>query len=164
MYSSDGIHLRSFGGEGEENGELNQPSGIAFGNHGNIIVADCNNDRVQVFDRNGKFFRKFGKHGTLDHKLRNPEGLSINGHGYIIVSDRDNKLIKIFSSNGEYLGKFGGAGSLVSPYHCIQHGQYLIVSDCDDHSIKNQVSQLTAHQSNSENLITKLGHEDYHIR
>ena len=67
-------------------------------------MADCNNDRVQVFDRNGKFLRKFGKHGTLDHKLKNPEGLSINGQGYIIVSDRDNKLIKIFSSNGEYLG------------------------------------------------------------
>ena len=30
VYSSDGIHLRSFGGEGKENGELNQPSGIAF--------------------------------------------------------------------------------------------------------------------------------------
>ena len=135
VYSSDGIHLRSFGGEGEENGEFNQPSGIAFDIHGNIIVTDCNNDRVQVFDRNGKFLRKFGKHGTLDHKLKSPEGLSINGQGYIIVSDRDSKLIKIFSSNGE-IGKFGGAGSLVSPYHCIQHGQYLIVSDCDDHSIK----------------------------
>ena len=40
VYSSDGIHLRSFGGEGEENGELNQPSGIAFDIHGNIIVTD----------------------------------------------------------------------------------------------------------------------------
>ena len=32
--------------------------------------------------------------------------------------------------------KFGGAGSLVYPYHCIQHGQYFIVSDAGDHSIK----------------------------
>ena len=135
VYSSDGIHLRSFGGEGEENGEFNQPSGIAFDIHGNIIVTDCNNDRVQVFDRNGKFLRNFGKYGTLQ-KLKNPEGLSINGNGDIIVSDKVNKLIKIFSSSGEYLGKFGGAGSLVSPYHCIQHGQYFIVSDCNDHSIK----------------------------
>ena len=47
-----------------------------------------------------------------------------------------NNLIKIFSSSGKYLRKFGGAGSLVSPYHCIQHGQYLIVSDYSDHSIK----------------------------
>ena len=25
---------------------------------------------------------------------------------------------------------------MVKPYHCIQHGQYFIVSDCGDHSIK----------------------------
>ena len=34
------------------------------------------------------------------------------------------------------MSKFGGAGSLVAPYHCIQRGQYLIVSDWSDHSIK----------------------------
>ena len=51
VYSSDGIHLRSFGREGEENGELNQPSGIAFDNHGNIIVADCNIACVQTITK-----------------------------------------------------------------------------------------------------------------
>ena len=32
--------------------------------------------------------------------------------------------------------KFGGVGSLVYPYHCIQHGQYFIVSDASGQSIK----------------------------
>ena len=135
VFSSDGTHLRSFGREGQNNGEFNQPSGIAFDSLGNIIVTDCNNHRVQVFDRNDKFLRKFGKHGSLDHPLT-PEGLSINVNGDVIVTDRENKLIKIFSSSGEYLRKFGGTGSLVEPYHCIQYGQYLIVSDYGDDSIK----------------------------
>ena len=30
VFGSNGTHLRSFGGEGERNGEFNQPSGIAF--------------------------------------------------------------------------------------------------------------------------------------
>ena len=136
VFSSDGTHLRSFGRWGQKNGEFNLPSGIAFDSHGNIVVADCVNHRVQVFDRNGTFLRTFGEHGSLDHQLKNPEGLSINGNGDITVADKGNKLIKIFSSSGEYLRKFGGAGSLVSPHHCIQHGQYFIVSDCGDHSIK----------------------------
>ena len=136
VFSSDGTHLRSFGREGKNNGEFNQPTGIAFDSFGNITVADCENHRVQVFDRNGKFLRKFGECGSLDHQLTFPEGLSINGNGDIIVADKGNKLIKIFSSSGEYLRKFGGAGSLVTPYHCIQHGQYFIVSDRSDHSIK----------------------------
>ena len=136
VFSSDGTHLRSFGKEGKNNGELNAPSGIAFDSLSNIVVTDCRNHRVQAFDTNGKFLGKFGEYGSLDHQLKNPEGLSINGNGEIIVADKGNKLIKIFSSRGKYLRKFGGSGSLVSPFHCIQHGQYFIVSDYGDQSIK----------------------------
>ena len=94
-------------------------------------MADYNH-RVQVFDRNGNFLSKFGEYVSRDNQLKFPQGLSINGNGDIIVDDKGNKLIKIFSSSRNYLRKFGGAGSLVSPYHCIQHGQYFIVSDYGD--------------------------------
>ena len=136
VFSSDGTHLRSFGRGGKKNGEFMSPTGIAVDNHGNILVADNNNHRVQVFDRSGNFLRKFGEEGILDHQLSNPDGLSINGNGDIIVADNNSKLIKIFSSSGEYLRKFGGASTFVSPNHCIQHGQYFIVSDWGDNSIK----------------------------
>ena len=136
VFSSDGTHLRSFGRKGKNNGEFYCPTGIAFDSHGNIVVADCYNHRVQVFNRNGNFLSKFGEYGSRDNQLEFPRGLSINGNGDIIVADKGNKLIKIFSSCGEYLRKFAGAGSLVTPYHCIQHGQYFIVSDRGDHSIK----------------------------
>ena len=136
VFSSDGTHLRSFGRKGKNNAELQYPAGIAFDSHGNIVVGDMYNNRVQVFDRNGNFLSKFGEKGSRDHQLCKPEGLSINGNGDIIVAYQGNKLIKIFSSSGEYLRKFGGAGSLIKPFHCIQHGQYFIVSDAGDHSIK----------------------------
>ena len=134
VFSSDGTHLRSFGRIGNNNGEFKFPSWIAFDSHSNIVVVDSNNHRVQVFDRNGNFLSKFGEQGSRDNQLEFPQGLSINGNGDIIVAS--NKLIKIFSSSGEYLRKFGGAGPLVTPYHCIQHGQYFIVSDGGDDSIK----------------------------
>ena len=136
VFSSDGTHLRSFGRKGKNNGEFQFPAGIAFDSHGNTVVVDSNNHRVQVFDRNGNFLSKFGEQGSRDNQLQYPEGLSINGNGDIIVADKGNKLIKIFSSSGEYLRKFDGAGSLVEPYYCIQYGQYFIVSDFSDHSIK----------------------------
>ena len=136
VFSSDGTHLRSFGRKGLNNGEFQCPEGIASDRLGNIVVADCLNHRVQVFDRNGNFLSKFREQGNGNNKLKYPLGLSINCKGDIIVADRGNKLIKIFSSSGEYLRKFGGAGSLVSPFHCIQHGQYFIVSDVGDHFVK----------------------------
>ena len=136
VFSSDGTHLRSFGTAGNNNGYFRNPRGIAFDSHGNIVVADSFNHRVQVFDRNGNFLSKFGEQGSLDHQFSYPASLSINGKGDIIVADIGNTLIKIFSSSGEYSRKFDGAGSLVTPIHCIQHGQYFIVSDYGDHSIK----------------------------
>ena len=136
VFSSDGTHLRSFGKYGKNNGELTYPRGIAFDKDGNIIVADAGNHRIQVFSMNGKFLRRFGEEGKLDHQLNSPHGLSISRNGNIIVVDRFNKLIKIFSSGGECLHKFGGEGSLVDPLHCIQQGEYFIVSDFHDRCIK----------------------------
>ena len=138
VFRSDGTHLRSFGRKGRNNGEFNYPTGVAFDSLGNILVADCFNHRVQGFDGTGKFLSKFGEKGILDHQLSYPEGLSVNYKSNIIVADKGNKVIKIFSSCGEYLRKFSGTAgaNMVNPYHCIQHGQYFIVSDYGDHSIK----------------------------
>ena len=136
VFRSNGTHLRSIGKKGKSNGEFQYPTGIAFDSLGNIVVADNSNHRVQVLDRNGNFLRKFGERGNLDHQLNYPQGLSVNGNGDIIVANSVNQLIKIFSSNGQYLGKFGGVGSLINPNHCIQNGQYFIVPDYGDHSIK----------------------------
>ena len=131
LFSSDGTYLISFGKRGQNNGEFSFPCGIIFDKNHNILVADCHNPRVQVFDRNGNFLRKFGEQGCLDHQLNKPVGLSIDDNDDIIVTDQGylNSAIKIFSPNGKYLRKFGEAGSLTQPYHCIQNGQYFIVSD-----------------------------------
>ena len=126
LFSRDGTYLRSFGNNGEF-----FPYGIIFDRNHNLLVADYHNSSVQVFDRNGNFLRKFGEQGFLGHQLDKPVGLSIDDNDDIIVTDQGylNSGIKIFSPNGKYLRKFGEAGSLTKPYHCIQNGQYFIVSD-----------------------------------
>ena len=127
LFSRDGTYLRSFGNNGEF-----FPYGIIFDRNHNLLVADCHNSSVQVFDRNGNFLRKFGERGRLDHQLDKPVGLSIDENDDIIITDQGrltDGAIKIFSPNGKYLRKFGEAGSLTQPYHCIQNGQYYIVSD-----------------------------------
>ena len=135
LFKSDGTHIRSFGGEGEQHGEFDWPSGTAY-HDDNIIVAEQGNHRVQVLSRQGGYLRHFGEQGSLDHQLNLPFGLSIDSDGNIIVADRKNKLIKIFSADGQFLHKLGSEGSFTKPYHCIQHDNYLIVSDKGDHSIK----------------------------
>ena len=47
----------------------------------NIVVADNDNHRVQIFDGNGTFLSTFGKQKSRDQpQLKLHEGLSINGN------------------------------------------------------------------------------------
>ena len=135
LFKSDGTHIRSFGGEGTQQGEFKRPAGIAF--HGNnIIVAEQGNHRVQQISKQGQYLSHFGEKGSLDRQLYNPCGLLIDSDDNILVADNVNKLIKIFSAGGQFLSKIGKEGSFTKPFHCIQHENYLIVSDSDDHSVK----------------------------
>jgi tripartite motif-containing protein 2/3 len=40
-------------------GQFTEPSGVAVNAQGDIIVADTNNHRIQIFDSNGKSKRFF---------------------------------------------------------------------------------------------------------
>ena len=137
VFSGDGTYLRSFGRNGDKQGELNWPAGIAFDiKEENILVVDNSNHRVQLFSEQGEYLRRFGSKGNLDHQLMNPLGLSVNCDGNIIVADSHIKLVKIFSQSGQLLQKIGGDGSFTFPFHCVQYDKYLIVSDSGEHCIK----------------------------
>lgn len=105
IFSSDGTYLRCFGRPGCQEGEFDEPRGIAFLDNENIAVADSYNDRVQIFSGQGEYLTQFGGEGNLDHQLQSPFGLSVSGDGNIIVADTGNKLIKIFSPCGQFLSK-----------------------------------------------------------
>jgi len=137
VYSRDGTYLRSFGTEGNKQGEFKCPCGIAFDRkNGNILVAEVHNHRVQLFSEQGEYLSQFGGEGNLDHQLNSPRGLSVDSNGNVIVTDSGNKVIKIFSQNGHFLRKIGEEGSFEVPCHCIQYNNYFIVSDHDENSIK----------------------------
>ena len=135
IFDSKGSFLRSFGRKGNQEGELNEPTGIVFHND-NIVVVDRSNHQVQVFSAQGQFLHRFGGEGNLDHQLNLPLGLSVDYEGNFIVGDPRNKSIKIFSSRGRFLRKIGTPRSVTFPLQCIQHDNYFIVSDSDENCVK----------------------------
>ena len=136
VFDSNGNFLRFFGRKGENAGEFKFPFGIAIDRDRNIFVADNNNHRIQILIREGRHVGSFGGRGSLDSQLRNPWGLSLDSTGNVIVVDAGNKLIKIFTLDGRFVMKIGGQGSFKYPGHCVQCGEYFIVSDRDEHCIK----------------------------
>ena len=136
VFDSNGTFLRSFGHKGETAGELDNPTGIAIDKDRNIFISDWGNLRVQIFSWQGRHLGSFGGKGSLDSQLCRPLGLSLDSTGNVIVADTGNKLIKIFTSDGRFVMKIGGQGSFSDPIHCVQCGEYFIVSDYMEHYIK----------------------------
>ena len=104
----------SFGKKGSGEGMLNNPMGVAVTAKNEVVVADNQNHRVQVFDSNGTFLRSFGHKGENAGELKNPTGIAIDKDRNILVSEYYNHRVQIFSSEGKHLGSFGGKGILDS--------------------------------------------------
>ena len=104
----------SFGKEGSADGMFEYPRGVAVSDGDEIVVADCDNHRVQVFDSNGTFLRFFGRKGKNAGEFNFTVGVAINKDRNIFVADTNNHRIQIFSWEGRHLGSFGDKGSLDS--------------------------------------------------
>ena len=53
-FSPDAKYQSSWGEPGTAPGQFNLPHGVWIDRRGRVLVADRENDRVQVFDQNGK--------------------------------------------------------------------------------------------------------------
>ncbi|XP_060536733.1 E3 ubiquitin-protein ligase TRIM71 [Cylas formicarius] len=130
-----------FGGEGEKDGDLCRPWGIAQNRFGEYIVADRSNNRIQVFDKTGKFLFKFGQQGTAPAQFDRPAGVAVNPQDEIVVADKDNHRIQVFMKDGTHLFSFGEKGTQIGQFQypwdvaCDSVGN-ILVSDTRNHRIQ----------------------------
>jgi hypothetical protein len=106
QFALDGTFVGIFAGTGKEgsgDGEFDHPRGITvLGSSGEVAVADCCNDRVQIFDSEGKYKRQFGTAGKEDGQLQHPLGLVSDAHSNLLVVDETNRL-QVFDPEGKHL-------------------------------------------------------------
>ena len=60
------------------------------------MVCDAENNRVQVFELNGKFVTKFGNFGMELGEFQHPTSTAVLNDGRIVVADCFNNRIQIF--------------------------------------------------------------------
>ena len=65
--------------------------------NGDVYVVDRGNNRVQRFDRDGRFISEFGSAGRGNGQFDAPYGIAIDKDGYIYVADTGNKRIQKFA-------------------------------------------------------------------
>ena len=112
-------YLYSFGEFGSGPGQLSRPQGLDVTPDGRVVVADSDNDRLQVFDLEGDFLEQIGTTGSGPGELRTPIGVSVLGNARIYVSESNNHRVQVFDADGnsEFIfGSFGtGPGQFDNP-------------------------------------------------
>ncbi len=82
-----------------------QPSDVSVSKEGLIYVVDGVNNKIKVFNQNGKFVFSFGKKGSLDGQLKFPMGIDIDSSGNVYIADSGNHRVQVFNSTGGFIAK-----------------------------------------------------------
>ena len=91
----------SYGTSGSGDGEFNSVLGITIGPDNLLYVAERNNHRIQVLDKNGNFVRMFGSYGTAPGQLNYPRSLGFLPDGVLVI--RDKQKIHWFEADGTFI-------------------------------------------------------------
>jgi DNA-binding beta-propeller fold protein YncE len=100
------VFLFGFAPGGHAPGHLSDHRGLAVGTNGHVYVADTNEDRIQVFDRDGRFLRAWAGSGLLPGQLQLPHDLALDAQNNVYVADTFNRRIQVFTAGGELLRIF----------------------------------------------------------
>ncbi|MBK7643313.1 MAG: NHL repeat-containing protein [Planctomycetes bacterium] len=96
----------AIGGFGGEDGQFRRPVDVAIDEEGQIYVADQGNQRVQRFDKDGRFLGAFGGFGAHAGLFAAPSSIEYAA-GRVYVADRDNQRIQVFDREGKALYDWG---------------------------------------------------------
>jgi len=81
-FSKNANFIKAWGKLGSAPGEFDGPHALAFDSRGRLFVADRSNNRIQIFDQDGKFIAEWKQFGR-------PSGIFIDKDDTIYVADSE---------------------------------------------------------------------------
>ena len=117
-FDKNGKFIKSWGGKGKEPGKFDVAHGVAIDAKGLLWVTDRENQRIQIFDQDGKFIKELKYAGLPCDLDIGPQNIyMVNGFaGQLLKLDLDGKVLAATGKPGKGPGEFGEAHMIaVSP-------------------------------------------------
>jgi DNA-binding beta-propeller fold protein YncE len=113
VFNLEGKKLMEIGGAGQDAGQFIAPNAVAVDKDKQIYVTDSGNNRVEVFDKAGKFIKIIN--GSKDGKgapiFVNPRGVAVDSEGTVYVVSNMSHNIYAYGSDGKEERVLGGMGT-----------------------------------------------------
>ena len=125
VYDADTLKLlRRIGTPGKNHflttpGDFGGAQGVALDKDGNVYVTDTINNRVEIFDADGKFITQFGKNCDGPGCFARPKGIAVDVDGHIWVADEVTDRLQVFNREGQLLTLLGGHGELPGQFKAL---------------------------------------------
>jgi len=100
-FAADGSLIRTWGGQGSGPGAFTTPHAIAVDRRGRVLVGDRENNRVQIFDRAGKYLAEW-------RDFYHPMQIWIDDRDLVFVTDQIPR-ISLLTLDGKLVGRCRGA-------------------------------------------------------
>ena len=81
-FDRSGKFLKAWGTKGTGQGEMDQPHALAMDSRGRLFVGDRSNNRIQIFDQDGKWLASW-------EQFSRPSGIYIDANDMIYVADSE---------------------------------------------------------------------------
>jgi sugar lactone lactonase YvrE len=85
-FSKDGKLIKTWGKLGTGPGDFDQPHALAMDSKGRLFVGDRNNNRIEIFDQDGKFLEEW-------KQFSRPSGVYIDKNDNIYVADSESESV-----------------------------------------------------------------------
>lgn len=100
-FAADGTYVSSWGEPGTAPGQFNLPHGVWVTRDGRLLIADRENDRVQVFDQSGKLLN------IWNTKLIGPAAFYVDRDDVVYIVEHNAGLVSVLTIEGERLAQWG---------------------------------------------------------
>ena len=112
-YSPESKWISSWGTQGSGPGEFDFPCSIDMDRKDRILIADRENNRLQIFDRDGNY--------QTEWAVPKPNDVFVDRDGMIYVPEEEKRKIDIFNDDGELVCQWGERGKRPEQFRNFLH-------------------------------------------
>ncbi|XP_033119953.1 E3 ubiquitin-protein ligase TRIM71-like [Anneissia japonica] len=135
---NNGKTIKTIGSTGKKEGQISDVIDVTLTNQGHLLVLEYGNNRLQLFDNEGRFIKVLVEAGDENGNVSYPEAVVVDEDDNIIISSQHK--LQLFSSDGTFIkridkpedGIHNPKGLSIISYH----PRRLAVANAGDNTVK----------------------------